>query len=255
MKHEFLLEILSKPLFEESILAEHKWNDISIVEVLEFRKILQFNEQEILSRPFTHTRKYLTYTEIEKVSEIYFTKYGLHKENYTKKVKAYGLFLFMFLSRNKKPIWLLDIARYEYMLFSRLWFHKPNEVEKTVWKSNTDTYKLSNSCKLGRFSFDIEVYMENPIKNKSLLKQALDTYLVFIGDFQSLSVLIKKVDRNSYHLLRFCKEPKTKLQIAAFLESNFSDHSRDVIGISHNWIEMFKNWKILDQFTAVDTKD
>lgn len=40
MKYEFLLEILFKLLFEESIFVEYKWNDIFIVEVLEFCKIL-----------------------------------------------------------------------------------------------------------------------------------------------------------------------------------------------------------------------
>lgn len=119
---------------------------------------------------FINIRKYLIYKEIEKVFEIYFIKYGLYKENYIKKVKVYGLFFFMFLFRNKKLIWFLDIVRYEYMLFFRFWFYKFNEVEKIVWKFNIDIYKLSNFCKLGRFFFDIEVYMENLIKNKFLFK-------------------------------------------------------------------------------------
>lgn len=253
MKHELLLELLSKPVYKDHILLGSDLSDTSSSEILEFRRFLQFNEQEILVRPFTLTKDYLTYEEIEKVSSVYFSKYGLRREIYTKKVKAYGLNLLKFLYRNRKPNWLIDIARYEYMLFSQLWFSKPNNQGKINSQSNLDKYQIKNSCKLGRFSFDVENYMKSPKESEFLFKHLVNTYLVFIGNSELPSVSIKNVGQNIYYLLRFCTEPKSILEIDSFLASKFLLYPQKYINTSYDLIDLLTTWNMLEKNTATNT--
>jgi hypothetical protein len=255
MEHELLLEILSKPFFEESLLQEGNFNNLLSIDVTKFRDFLRFNEQEILIRPFMNTINYLTYDEIKEISNIYFSKHGLHKDAYTNKVKAYGLEICRFLYRNKKPKWLLDIMKYDYILFSQIWLYESKHLEKPALMYTekpyspcaAQAYKLSNYCKLGRFSFNIELYIDNPVKNDILRNQSVDTYLVFIGNFKLPSVQIKKLEKPSYYLLKFCIMPKTEYQIVSFLRDNFFPNLPDAVKISSHLIELLRDWKILEK--------
>jgi len=246
MQHELLLELISRPTLEDKQLFYPNWADTFSNEILELRRFLQFNEQEILMRPFIHTTRYLSYKEIEKISEAYFTKYGLHREMYTKKVKAYGLAILSYLFRTQKPSWLIDVARYEYILFSQLWISNPNYEEFFDSQPVLEQYVMCRFCRLGKFSFDIETYMDNLETSEFLFKQPFEKYLVFIGDPSAPYVSVKNIEKNVYSLLKLCRKPRSISEIILFLETNFSFSTEEKTNVYYQLIELLKSWNILE---------
>jgi hypothetical protein len=245
MKHELLIECVSNPLFTEEQLTYSPWSDISNNDILSFRKVLQFNEQEILIHPFVHTKKYISYDEMEKISEIYFGKYGLLRKMYTEKVKSYGLIMFKYLLHSRKPFWLQDIAKYEFILFSQLWITSYNNEKFLNQQQIENQYLVSNLCRLGKFSFDIEAYMENPETSEFLFKQEVDKYLVFIGHSETPCVSIKSIDKITYFLLRFCTQPRSMPEISNFLKNKLSLSESQSMNISYRLVSLLESWNIL----------
>jgi hypothetical protein len=244
MKHELLIEILSNPLFRDEKSTSSLLPDISRNDIFSFRQILQFNEQEILIHPFVHTKKYISYDEIEKISKSYFGKYGLNRKMYTEKVKTYGLIIFKYLLHSRKPFWLRDIAKYEFILFSQLWITSYNENLLNP-QHISNQYLLSNLCKLGKFSFNIEAYMENPETSEFLLKQEVEQYLVFIGHSETPSVSTKSVDKITYFLLRFCTQPRSIQEISNFLKNKLFLSEKESMNISYRLVGFLERWNIL----------
>jgi len=250
MKHELIVELISNPVLIEEKIMHSLLPDISSNDVVKFRNFLQFNEQELLINPFINTRKYISHDEIEEISRIYFEKYGLHKERYTKKVKTYGLILFKYLLQSQKPFWLRDIAKYELILFSQLWSAGYNYNNFLNPPQGGREYLVSNLCRLGKFSFDIEAYMENPETTKSLFKQEVDKYLVFLGHSESPSVSTKSIDKITYSLVRFCRQPRSILEINKFLENKLVLSEKECLNISHSLVSLLESWNILKIFTT-----
>lgn len=251
-KHELLIEFISNPLFTEGEFMSSYWLDKYSHDLVSFRKFLQFNEQEILISPFVQTKKYISYEEIKKISKIYFDKYGLHREVYTKKVKAYGLIIFKYLLDSRKPFWLCDIAKYEFILFSQLWIDSYNNKYLLNQQPFSNKYLLNGLCRLGKFSFDIQTYMENPEKKEFLFKQETDKYLVFIGDTETPSVRTKSIDKTTYCLLRFCKQPRAIHEISSFLENKLLLSNSKSMNMSYSLVSLLESWKIitkLNQFS------
>ncbi|WP_293134539.1 hypothetical protein [Microcoleus sp. bin38.metabat.b11b12b14.051] len=250
IKHELLVELISNPLLREENFISSTLSDISSDDVLSFRKVLQFNEQELLINPFIHTKKYISYDEIEKISKIYFGKCGLHREMYTKKVKTYGLILFKYLLQSRKPLWLRDIAKYEFILFSQLWITGYNNDNLLNRQHISNHYLVNNLCRLGEFSFDIEAYMDNPETTEFLFKQKTNKYLVFIGNHETPSVSTKSIDTITYSLIRFCRQPRSILEINNFLRNQLSLNEKESTKISHSLTSLLESWNILNLFTT-----
>lgn len=245
-KHEILVEFVSNPILREELFLNSTFSGIPISDVLSFRKFLQFNEQELLLNPFIHTKKYLSNDEIEKISRIYFRKYGLHREMYTKKVKLYGLILWKYLLRSKKPFWLIDIAKYEFIMFSQLWNDDYNHNDFIEPQKNiSGQYLTSNLCRLGKFCFDIEAYIENPGDAKYLFNHKINKYIAFIGCSESLSVRTKSIDKITYSLIKFCVQSKSMREINKFLKNQLSLADKESINISHCLVSLLGNWNIL----------
>nr|WP_312292246.1 hypothetical protein [Clostridium chromiireducens] len=250
MKHELLIDLVSSPLFREEKFTSLRWSDISSNDILSFRQFLQLNEQEILIRPFAHTKKYISYDEIEKISKIYFVKYGLHRKMYTEKVKTYGLIIFKYLLHSRKPFWLLNIAKYEFIMFSQLWITSYNNENILNPQQISNQYLLSNLCRLGKFSFDIEAYMENPETSEFLFNHEINKYLVFIGHSETPSVSTKSIDKFTYSLIRFCTQPRSILEINNFLKNQLSLDEEECMNISHSLVDLLESWNILKLLTA-----
>lgn len=249
MKHELLIELVSNPLFREEEIRCSPWSDISLNDILNFRQVLQFNEQETLINPFGYTKKYISYDEIEKISKIYFKKYGLNRKMYTEKVKTYGLIIFKYLLHSRKPFWLRDIAKYEFILFSQLWITSYNNENIVNPQHISNQYLLSNLCRLGKFSFDIEAYMENPETSEFLFKQEIDKYLVFLGHSEKPSVSIKSIDKITYFLLKFCTQPRSLQEISNFLKNKLSLSENESMNISYRLVSLIESWNILTKIS------
>lgn len=246
LKHELLIEIVSNPLFKEELLTSFDWTDVSSDDILSFRNVLQFNEQEILIRPFAYTKRYISNKDLEIISNFYFSKYGLHRKRYTEKVKTYGLILFKYLCQARKPCWLQDIAKYEFILFSQLWITSSNHDNVFNSQASSRRYLVSNLCKLKKFSFDIEAYMKNSEDLELLLGQKTDTYLIFIGHSKTPSVSIKSIDKVTYSFIKFCTQARSLSEISGFFKAKLSFNEKESTDISLKIIDSLTTWNILN---------
>jgi hypothetical protein len=217
--NEVLVELLSSPIPNYTIGDLGILNTI-LPDILAFREVLEFNEREILIRPFSNTSKYLQYEILQEVSHIYFKRYGLQKLFYTQKVKIFGLTLIRYLSKYRLETWIRDLARYEMLVFSQLWVNEENFIDIHIYSySQVERYVYRKDiCKIAKFSFNIKAYIESSTSPQSPLNQERKaSYLVFIGNTREPHVSIQEINEPIYSLLRFCFTLRSDLELKEFL--------------------------------------